>query len=133
VIASGKAFCYSRRVNEKPLSDNWLVVNWRLDDTHSIRLLYARRLARHAAAIHICRRPESRPGPGLRAFRLGDGRFSSADDEDFGFVGAPGQIVEQMRPFIDLGVDYFILDCSGFPELTTLELLISDVLPVLNG
>jgi alkanesulfonate monooxygenase SsuD/methylene tetrahydromethanopterin reductase-like flavin-dependent oxidoreductase (luciferase family) len=55
------------------------------------------------------------------------------DGEDFGFVGTPHQLVEQMRPFIDLGVRYFILDCGGFPDLTTLELLVHEVLPALNG
>ena len=54
-------------------------------------------------------------------------------DDDFDFVGTPEQVIEQMRPFIDLGVDYFMLDCGGFPDLTTLELLVSDVLPALNG
>jgi alkanesulfonate monooxygenase SsuD/methylene tetrahydromethanopterin reductase-like flavin-dependent oxidoreductase (luciferase family) len=51
----------------------------------------------------------------------------------FGFVGTPQQVVEQMRPFIALGVDYFVLDCSGFPTLTTLELLVNEVLPALNA
>jgi hypothetical protein len=37
-----------------------------------------------------------------------------------------------VRPFIELGVDYFMVDCSGFPDLTTLELLINEVLPILN-
>jgi alkanesulfonate monooxygenase SsuD/methylene tetrahydromethanopterin reductase-like flavin-dependent oxidoreductase (luciferase family) len=54
------------------------------------------------------------------------------DDDDFDFVGTPQQIIAQMRPFIDLGVDYFMLDCGGFPELTTLELLVNEVLPALN-
>ncbi len=60
------------------------------------------------------------------------GRYSADDDEDFGFVGTPKQLVEQMRPFIDLGVDYFMFDCGGFPKLTTLEMLINEVLPALN-
>ena len=64
---------------------------------------------------------------------LAGGRFSPDSDEDFGFVGTPQQIVEQMRPFIDLGVDTFMLDCSGFPKLTTLEMLVASVLPALNG
>jgi alkanesulfonate monooxygenase SsuD/methylene tetrahydromethanopterin reductase-like flavin-dependent oxidoreductase (luciferase family) len=51
-------------------------------------------------------------------------------DEDF--VGTPEQIIEQMRPFIDLGVDCFLLDCGGFPRLTTVEMLVSEVLPALN-
>jgi alkanesulfonate monooxygenase SsuD/methylene tetrahydromethanopterin reductase-like flavin-dependent oxidoreductase (luciferase family) len=49
------------------------------------------------------------------------------------FVGAPQQLIEQMQPFIELGVDYFILDCSGFPDLTTLRLLVDEVLPALNA
>ncbi len=49
------------------------------------------------------------------------------------FVGTPTQIIEQMRPFIDLGVDYFMLSCGGFPNLTTLETLISEVLPAFSG
>jgi len=52
--------------------------------------------------------------------------------DTFAFAGTPAQIVDQMRPFIDLGVDYFILGCGGFPNLTTLELLASEVLPQLN-
>jgi alkanesulfonate monooxygenase SsuD/methylene tetrahydromethanopterin reductase-like flavin-dependent oxidoreductase (luciferase family) len=54
------------------------------------------------------------------------------DEDNFDFVGTPAQLVEQMRAFVDLGVDYFIVDCGGFPNLTTLELLINEVLPALN-
>ena len=60
-------------------------------------------------------------------------RYNTDYDDDFDFVGTPEKIVEQMRPFIELGVDYFMLDCGGFPKLTTVETLIRDVLPVLNG
>lgn len=62
---------------------------------------------------------------------VGD-RGSADDDEDFDLIGTPRQLIEQMRPFIELGVDYFMLDCGGFPELTTLEMLINDVLPILR-
>jgi alkanesulfonate monooxygenase SsuD/methylene tetrahydromethanopterin reductase-like flavin-dependent oxidoreductase (luciferase family) len=55
-----------------------------------------------------------------------------ADEDNFDFVGTPVQLVEQMRDFIDLGVDYFIVDCGGFPNLMTLELLVNEVLPALN-
>ena len=48
------------------------------------------------------------------------------------FIGTPKQILEQMQPFVELGVDYFILDCSGFPNLTTAETLANEVLPALN-
>jgi alkanesulfonate monooxygenase SsuD/methylene tetrahydromethanopterin reductase-like flavin-dependent oxidoreductase (luciferase family) len=62
-----------------------------------------------------------------------EGRWSSDNPEDFGFVGTPQQVIEQMRPFIEMGVDYFMFDCGGFPRLTTLELLIKEVLPALNA
>ena len=54
------------------------------------------------------------------------------DGEDFDFLGTPGEVIEQMRPFGEMGVDYFILDCGGFPRLTTLELLVNEVLPALQ-
>ncbi len=45
-------------------------------------------------------------------------------------MGTPQQIIAQMRSFIALGVDSFLLDCGGFPNLTTLELLVHEVLPL---
>jgi alkanesulfonate monooxygenase SsuD/methylene tetrahydromethanopterin reductase-like flavin-dependent oxidoreductase (luciferase family) len=63
---------------------------------------------------------------------LAGDRVSDDDEEDFDFIGTPQQVVEQMRHFIDLGVDYFIVDCAGFPKLTTLEMLVDEVLPALN-
>jgi alkanesulfonate monooxygenase SsuD/methylene tetrahydromethanopterin reductase-like flavin-dependent oxidoreductase (luciferase family) len=63
------------------------------------------------------------------AERMAGDRFSPDSDEDFGFVGTPQQVIAQMRPFVDVGVDYFMLDCAGFPSLTTLEHLVNEVLP----
>src|SRR5207244_3092793 len=57
---------------------------------------------------------------------IGGDRYSAQDQDDFSFVGTPQQIVEQMQPFIALGVDSFLLDCGGFPNLTTLGLLIDE-------
>src|SRR5438067_7457402 len=48
------------------------------------------------------------------------------------FVGTPTRVIEQMLPFIELGVDYFILGSGGFPNLTTLEMLVHEVLPALQ-
>jgi alkanesulfonate monooxygenase SsuD/methylene tetrahydromethanopterin reductase-like flavin-dependent oxidoreductase (luciferase family) len=67
-----------------------------------------------------------------QAERLAGERYR-ADEDNFDFVGTPAQLVEQMRAFVDLGVDYFLVDCGGFPNLTTLELLVGEVLPALNG
>lgn len=64
---------------------------------------------------------------------LAAGRSSPDDEDDFDFIGTPQQVIDQMRLFVDLGVDYFMVDCAGFPELTTLELLVEEVLPALNS
>jgi alkanesulfonate monooxygenase SsuD/methylene tetrahydromethanopterin reductase-like flavin-dependent oxidoreductase (luciferase family) len=61
--------------------------------------------------------------------RLTSKRFQPGED----FVGTPQQLIEQMQPFVELGVDYFMLSCGGFPDLTTVETLVKEVLPVLNG
>jgi alkanesulfonate monooxygenase SsuD/methylene tetrahydromethanopterin reductase-like flavin-dependent oxidoreductase (luciferase family) len=47
-------------------------------------------------------------------------------------IGTPAQLLEQMQPFVELGVDYFMLDCQGFPRLTTVKMLVNEVLPALN-
>ncbi len=60
----------------------------------------------------------------------GDLYSAQNQEDDFGFVGTPQQIVAQMRPFMARGVDSFLLDCGGFPNLTTLELLVHEVLPL---
>lgn len=67
-----------------------------------------------------------------QARRLGGARYTT-DDDDFSFVGTPAQLAEQMRAFAALGVDTFMLDCGGFPDLTTLELLVAEVLPALRA
>jgi hypothetical protein len=41
-------------------------------------------------------------------------------------------VTEQMGRFIDAGVDTLMVDCGGFPNLTTLELLVGEVLPALR-
>jgi len=63
----------------------------------------------------------------------GDRYEASNPDDDFGFVGTPQQVIEQMRGFIDLGITAFNVDCGGFPDLTTFELLIHEVIPALNS
>ena len=67
----------------------------------------------------ICRRTEA----ALRPFR------QQFPDEHGCLVGTPSQIRERMQEFIDLGVDYFMLHTGDFPDLTTLELLVSEVFP----
>jgi alkanesulfonate monooxygenase SsuD/methylene tetrahydromethanopterin reductase-like flavin-dependent oxidoreductase (luciferase family) len=52
---------------------------------------------------------------------------------DRAFVGTPEQVIAQMRAFVDLGVDYFMFGNGGFPHLTTLEMLINEVLPAFES
>ncbi|HNB52418.1 MAG TPA: LLM class flavin-dependent oxidoreductase [Anaerolineales bacterium] len=62
--------------------------------------------------------------------RLAESRTYDRDPEgDCDLVGTPAQLIEQMQAFIELGVTGFMLDCGGFPELTTLEMLINEVIP----
>jgi hypothetical protein len=37
-----------------------------------------------------------------------------------------------MRAFIDMGVDYFMLNTPGLPNFTTLETLWNEVIPALD-
>lgn len=68
-----------------------------------------------------------------RAKEVAGERYGTGDnDADFDFVGTPRQLIEQMQGFVESGVTYFMLDCGGFPDLTTLELLSSEVLPGLR-
>ena len=48
------------------------------------------------------------------------------------FIGTPEQLLEQKQPFVDFSVDYFMLDCQGFPELTNATMLVHEMLPALN-
>ena len=66
------------------------------------------------------------------AEELAGERFSAQDEADFGFVGTPRQIVEQMQRFIDLGMDTFILDCQDFPKPDGLQRLIDEVIPAVK-
>ncbi|MEO5953418.1 MAG: LLM class flavin-dependent oxidoreductase [Chloroflexia bacterium] len=49
-----------------------------------------------------------------------------------GIMGTPQQVIDQMGAFMDLGVDYFMFGAAGIPKLTTLETLMSDVIPELD-
>jgi alkanesulfonate monooxygenase SsuD/methylene tetrahydromethanopterin reductase-like flavin-dependent oxidoreductase (luciferase family) len=49
------------------------------------------------------------------------------------FVGTPSQIIEKLKPYIDLGVVSFLLKNDRFPDTTSLRLLVEEVLPRLNA
>jgi alkanesulfonate monooxygenase SsuD/methylene tetrahydromethanopterin reductase-like flavin-dependent oxidoreductase (luciferase family) len=48
-------------------------------------------------------------------------------------VGTPAQVAEQLRPFLDLGVDYLIVRVLDFPATAGIELFLHDVLPRLRA
>lgn len=51
---------------------------------------------------------------------------------DNAFVGTPAQAVEQMLPFVENGVDYFMLDILGLPNPETIAMVINEVIPKLQ-
>ena len=54
------------------------------------------------------------------------------NEKEGGLFGTPSQLIEQMGRFIELGVDYFMVGCGGFPRTTTLEMLLDEVIPALD-
>jgi len=49
------------------------------------------------------------------------------------FVGTPQQVVEQMMPFVEAGVDYFMTEILGLPDPDVIGMLLEDVLPKVRG
>ena len=52
---------------------------------------------------------------------------------DNAFVGTPGQIVAQMTPFIEAGVDYFMVEIQDLTNPEVLSLVLEDVLPAVRA
>jgi alkanesulfonate monooxygenase SsuD/methylene tetrahydromethanopterin reductase-like flavin-dependent oxidoreductase (luciferase family) len=63
------------------------------------------------------------------ALALSNGRWNKTN----AFVGTPQQAVDLMRPFVDAGVNYFMLEVLGLPDPTTIEMVLQDVLPRVRG
>lgn len=69
-----------------------------------------------------------------RAVQLAGDRYGlDPASPDVDLVGTPGQVIEQIQRLVEVGVDYFMVDCGGFPDLTTLECLVSDVIPLFKS
>jgi alkanesulfonate monooxygenase SsuD/methylene tetrahydromethanopterin reductase-like flavin-dependent oxidoreductase (luciferase family) len=47
------------------------------------------------------------------------------------FVGTPSQVVEQMQPFVEKGVNYFMLDVLGLPNPKVIDMVNNQVIPKL--
>lgn len=50
-----------------------------------------------------------------------------------GLVGTPLQIVEQLRPFVDAGMDYWIVGFPRWPDLTMREMFVNEVIPLIQS
>lgn len=121
-------------------ADWWNVSSTGIEDYRNYVLEFERaceKIGRNPATIRrtwgggcVCAPNEQEVAELAAARQLSGGDFGYQVGEDL--VGTPRQIIEQMQPFIDLGVDYFMLDCGGFPKLTTVEMLVHEVLPALN-
>ena len=48
---------------------------------------------------------------------------------DNAFVGTPEQVTEQMAAFVDIGVDYFMLDIIGLPDPDVIGLVTEELMP----
>lgn len=59
--------------------------------------------------------------------------YASGAIRDNSLVGTPAQVVEQVRAYAALGVDYVILCPHHFPDLASLELFCHEVIPVLRA
>lgn len=53
--------------------------------------------------------------------------------EGSGLLGTPEQIVEQIRAYIDLGIQSFMLGSRSLSDTTTVELLAKEVLPLVKS
>ena len=47
-------------------------------------------------------------------------------------VGTPEKIVEQIRPFVEVGVDYFMFEMLNIEQPDVLEMLVAEVLPAIR-
>ena len=48
-------------------------------------------------------------------------------------IGTPDQVAEQLRPYIELGVEHIIVRCVDFPSTAGLELFSEAVIPQLSN
>jgi alkanesulfonate monooxygenase SsuD/methylene tetrahydromethanopterin reductase-like flavin-dependent oxidoreductase (luciferase family) len=62
------------------------------------------------------------------ALALSDGKWTPNN----AFVGSPQQVIDQMRPFIEAGVDYFMVEPLGLDNPDIVGMLKEDVLPELQ-
>jgi alkanesulfonate monooxygenase SsuD/methylene tetrahydromethanopterin reductase-like flavin-dependent oxidoreductase (luciferase family) len=59
------------------------------------------------------------------ALALGKGKWTSQN----AFVGTPQQVIEQMQPFVEAGVTYFVCEVQGLPDPDVIGMVLEEVLP----
>jgi alkanesulfonate monooxygenase SsuD/methylene tetrahydromethanopterin reductase-like flavin-dependent oxidoreductase (luciferase family) len=45
------------------------------------------------------------------------------------FIGTPEQIVQQIMPLVEMGVDYFMIDILGLPSSDIIGMVLEEILP----
>lgn len=59
------------------------------------------------------------------ALALGAGKWTPEN----AFVGTPAQVIDQMTPFVEGGVDYFMLELLGLPGFEILQMFREEIIP----
>jgi alkanesulfonate monooxygenase SsuD/methylene tetrahydromethanopterin reductase-like flavin-dependent oxidoreductase (luciferase family) len=62
------------------------------------------------------------------ALAYSNGRWT----KDNAFVGTVAQVIEQMRPFVELGVEYFMVEVLGLPDDDVVGMVREQLLPALQ-
>lgn len=62
------------------------------------------------------------------ALALSDGKWT----EERGFIGTPQQVIDQLAPFLEIGVSLFMFDVLGFPNEDVIQMVVEDIIPVLS-
>lgn len=65
------------------------------------------------------------------AKRAALGPFFTADDRQN--MGTPGDLIARLRPILATGIDYVIVNLTGYDDTETVELLAEQVVPAVQG
>lgn len=71
-----------------------------------------------------------------RSEAAAEARGLSRDDKwtrENAFVGTPQHVAEQMKGFVEVGCDYFMVDIIGSPDEEVIGMFTQELIPALNG
>ena len=112
---------------------DWWNVSWTgIDDYRAQAAELARACAEVGRDPATLRRPGSAAAPAPRR-RRPRGHWRTTLHQREWLSGHTGAGSSADAAFVELGVDYFIVGSAGFPDMTTLELVLNQVLPALNA